>query len=50
MCFLFYRGSDTKQTSSVKISASNAQSAISYCNVNLHTTNILTTGRFLKLV
>ena len=50
MCFLFYRGSCTKQTSYVKISASNAQSVISYCNMHLHTTNILTTARFLKLV
>ena len=42
-------GSYTKQTSSVKINASNAHSAISYSNVNVHTTNILTAVRFLKL-
>ena len=50
MCFLFYRGSCTKQTSSVKISASNAQSASLTVYLHLHTTNKLTTGRFLKLV
>ena len=37
MCFLFYRGSYTKQTSSIKISAFSVQIAISYCNINLHT-------------
>ena len=42
-------GSYTKQTSSVKINASNAHSAISYSNVNVHTTNMLTAVRFLKL-
>ena len=41
VCLLFYRGSYTKRTSFVKIS---------YCNINLHTINILTTVRFLKLV
>ena len=43
-----HRGSDKKQTSSVKISASNAQSLLR--NINLHTTNIFTSVRFLKLV